>query len=114
LFRYAALARHLDAPMRQIDLARRMRIRVDAHHAAKPKRRLMPAPIEVKPPWVCVDFNGNAVLGAGCEDLLDVDVIAWATQQLPPCHMPQDSRVGICDRADDALGLRCTIYPELS
>jgi hypothetical protein len=47
-FRHAALARHLDAPMRQVNFPRRVRIRVDAHHAAKTQGRLVPAPVKVK------------------------------------------------------------------
>jgi hypothetical protein len=34
LFGHAALARHFHAPMREVDLARGMRIGIDAHHAA--------------------------------------------------------------------------------
>src|SRR2546423_617155 len=49
-FGHAAFARHLDAPMRQIDFACRMRIGIDAHHAAKAERRFVPTPVEVKPP----------------------------------------------------------------
>jgi hypothetical protein len=94
-FRHAALARHLDAPMRQVNFPRRVRIRVDAHDAAKTQGRLVPAPVKVKPPGVRVDFNGDAVLRAGRENLLDIDVIAWTAQKLPPGHMPEDGRVWI-------------------
>ena len=95
LLRYAALARHLDAPVREIEFARRMRIRIDAHHATKPQRRLMPPPIKVKTPRIRVDFNGDAVLGAGRKDLLDVNVVPGTAQKLPPGHMPKDGGKGI-------------------
>ena len=66
-FRDTAFARHLDPPVRQINFPRRVRIRIDAHHATKVERRLVPAPIKVKPPRICVDFNGDTVFGAGRE-----------------------------------------------
>ena len=113
LFRDTALARHLDPPVRQINFARRMRIRIDAHHATKVERRLVPAPIKVKPPRICVDFNGDAVFGAGREDFLDIDVVPRTAQKLASGHMPKDGGIGIGDRADDALGLRRAVHFKL-
>src|SRR4051812_46784392 len=45
--RYAALARHLDAPVHVVELADRMRIRIDAHHAAEVQSGLVPPPIKI-------------------------------------------------------------------
>ena len=91
-----------------------MRIRIDAHHAAtKVERRLVPAPIKVKPPRICVDFNGDAVFGAGREDFLDIDVVPRTAQKLASGHMPKDGGIGIGDRADDALGLRRAVHFKL-
>src|SRR5947207_817 len=67
-----------------------MRIRIDAHHATKVERRLVPAPIKVKPPRICVDFNSDAVFGAGREDFLDIDVVPRTAQKLASGHMPKD------------------------
>ena len=57
---HATLARHLDAPMRQIDLTGRMGVGIDAHHATKLEGALMPAPVKVEAPRVGVHFNGKA------------------------------------------------------
>jgi hypothetical protein len=39
-------------------------------------------------------------------------VSSGAAQQLPPGHMPEDRRIGIGHRADDALGLRRAVHLE--
>ena len=68
LRRHPALLRHLDAPVRQVDFAGRVCIRVDAHHAPKLQRALMPAPIKVKTPGISVDLHGHAMRGAGFQE----------------------------------------------
>jgi hypothetical protein len=52
---HTALPRHLNAPVRQVDLVRRMRIRVDAHDAPEFKRTFVPTPVEIEPPWIGID-----------------------------------------------------------
>ena len=74
----------------------------------------MPAPIEIKPPRVGVNFNGNAMLGAGREHSLDVDFVPRPPQELPPGHMAQDGGVRIGDGAEDTLSLRLAIKLEAS
>jgi hypothetical protein len=103
---HAALARHLDAPVRKINLAGRMGIGVDAHHASKIERPLVPAPIQIETPWVRVDFDGNAMGGAGGEDALNVDFVSRPSEQLTPGHVSKDGGVRICNCADDALCLQ--------
>ncbi len=78
--RHATFARHLDAPMRQIDFAGRMRVRVDAHHAAKIERALMPAPVQIEPPRIGIDLDGDAMSGARGKDFLDIDLVAGTAQ----------------------------------
>jgi hypothetical protein len=41
--------RNLSRPSRKM----RMRVGIDAHHAAEPQRRVVPAPAEIKPPGIC-------------------------------------------------------------
>ena len=72
----------------------------------------MPAPIEIKPPRVGVDLNGNPVLGTGREDRLDIHIIARPAQQLPSGHVAEDSGKRIPHRADDALRLGLAVELE--
>jgi hypothetical protein len=72
----------------------------------------MPTPIKIEPPWVRVDLNRDPVLGTCCEHFLSGDLVARTAQQLPSGHMPEDRRVGIGHRADDAFGLRCAVHVE--
>ena len=69
--RDTALAGHLDAPMHVVELRNRVRVRIDAQHAAELKRRLMPAPIQVETPWVGVDLHDDIMLCACPKHLLD-------------------------------------------
>src|SRR5262249_8643679 len=109
---HAALARHLDAPVRKINLAGRMGIGVDAHHASKIERPLVPAPIQIETPRVRVDFDGHAMGGAGGEDALNVDFVPRPSEQLTSGHVPKDGGVRICNCADDALCLQFRIELE--
>ena len=104
LRRHPALPRHLDSQVRQVDFAGRVCIRFDAHHAPKLQRALMPAPIKVKTPGIGVDLHGHAMRGAGFENWRDI-LEAGPPQQLAAGHMAKDGGVGICYRAQDALGL---------
>ena len=40
----------------------------------------MPVPIEIKPPGIGIDLHRDPVLGAGFEDLLDIDFVAGASE----------------------------------
>src|SRR5437868_3276586 len=59
------LARQLHSPVGMIDLIGRMCVGIDAHHAATFKLALVPAPIQIEPPWIGIDFNGDAARRAG-------------------------------------------------
>src|SRR6188768_4076413 len=87
VWRYAALARHLDAPMHMIQFANGVRIGIDAEDAAVVERCLMPAPVKIKTPGVRVYFDGDPILPAGFENFIDVDVIARTALKLPACHV---------------------------
>ena len=52
-----------------------------------------------------IDFNSNAMLSAGFQNLVDVDLISWAALELPPDHVAENGRIGILDRLEDTLGL---------
>ena len=69
---HATFAGHFHTPVRQIEFVGRMGIWVDAHDAADLQGPTMPAPIEIQPPRVSVDLNGNPLLGTSGEDRLDV------------------------------------------
>ena len=60
----AALTRHRDAPVHVVELGDRVRVRIDAEHAAERKGCLVPAPIQVKAPRVGIYFHRDAVSGA--------------------------------------------------
>jgi len=61
-------------PSHEVDLGCRVRGWVNAKYAAEFKPALVPAPVEIEPLRVRIDLDGNAVLRAGCENLLDVDL----------------------------------------
>jgi hypothetical protein len=61
-----------------IDLNGRMCVGIDAHHAATFKPALVPAPIQIEPPWIGIDFNGDAARRAGSKNFLNVDLVAAA------------------------------------
>ena len=109
---HAAFARHLDAPMRQIEFAGGMGVGVDAHHAAEIERTPMPAPIEIEPPGIGIDLDGDAIFGTGNQNLFDIDLISGPPQQLPPRHVAENSGVGIGHGTDDPLRLFLAIHLE--
>src|SRR5689334_4035418 len=65
--RQAAFACEFHAPSHKVNLGCRVRVRVDAKHAAEFKPALVPAPVEIEPPRVRIDLDGNAVPRAGRE-----------------------------------------------
>ena len=87
---HAAFARHLNAPMGQVEFPSRMGVGVDAHHAAEVERALMPAPIQIEPPRIGVDLDGDAVLGTDGENFFHIDLVAGPAQELTPRHVAKD------------------------
>ena len=78
--RHAAFSGHLDAPVHMIELPDGVSVGIDAEDAAVIQRLLVPAPVKVKPPRVGIDFNGDAVFGAGFQNSVDVDLISRAAR----------------------------------
>ena len=62
--------------MHMVQLPDGVGVGINAEDAAVIERLLVPAPVEIEPPWMRVDFHGDAVLGAGFEDFVDIDLIA--------------------------------------
>src|SRR6185436_15063271 len=98
--------RHRDAPAGQVDFGRRVRIRIDAEHAAELEPARVPAPVEVEAPGIGIDLDGNAVLGASGEDPLGIDAVAFAAEELASGHVPENGRVRVGYGAKEAFGLR--------
>ena len=98
--------------MRKVDFICRVRVGIDAHHAAQLKGALVPPPIKVEPPWVCVDFDGYALRCAGGKNALDINLITGTAEKLPSCHVSENGRVRILDSAQNARRLRFTIKRE--
>ena len=87
--RNAALAGHFYAPVvHMVQLPDGVRVRIDAEDAAIIERLLVPAPVEVESPWMRIDFDGDAVLGAGFKDFVDVDLISRSAGELAPGRWP--------------------------
>ncbi|HKU52387.1 MAG TPA: hypothetical protein VJQ25_07970, partial [Nitrospira sp.] len=84
VFRDCALAGHQYAPPDIVDLVRRMGVGIDAEQTPQVKTAFAPAPVQIEPPRDGIELDGDAVLGAGCKDLLHVHFVAGASQQLPP------------------------------
>ena len=66
--------------MHMVKLADGVGIWIDAKNAAIFKRLLMPAPIEIEPPGIGVDLHGDAMRGAGGQNLLDINFVAGSAQ----------------------------------
>jgi hypothetical protein len=90
-----------------------MGIGIYAHQAPEPERRLVPPPVQIEPPWVRVDFDRNAVPGAGGQNLLGIDLITRPSRQPPPRYVTEDGRIRIGHGADDALCLCRAVQLEL-
>src|SRR4051812_39903239 len=65
LLRDAPLSRHFDAPMCKRNLIRIMRVGIDAHETSERERALVPAPVQIEPPRICIDLDSHAMRGAG-------------------------------------------------
>src|SRR4051794_36535735 len=91
-----------------------MRIRVDAEQASQCQRALAPAPVHVQPPRVSVDLDRHAMLGAGAQNALHVDLVARSPHQLPSRDMTQDGRMRVLDGLDDPVRLLLAAEPELA
>jgi hypothetical protein len=70
--------------MHVVELGDRVRVGIDAEHAAEVECGLVPPPIQVEPPRVGIDLNHDVMLGTGTQRLLDVDFVAWPPLQLAP------------------------------
>ena len=110
--RDTALAGHLDTPVHVVELGDRVRVRIDAQHATEFERGLVPAPVQVEPPWVGVDLYGDVMLGAGPQHLLEVDFVARPPLELAPGHVPDDGGMRIADGPKEALRLRFAVQLE--
>ena len=103
--RHAAFAGHFDTPVHVVELPDGVGVGINAEDAAVIQSLLMPAPVEIEPPRMGIDFNRNAVLSAGSQNLVDVDLISRAALELSSGHVAENGRVGILDRRKDTLGL---------
>ena len=110
--RNASFARHLNSPVREVDFICRVRVGIDAHHAAQLEGGLVPSPVKVEPPWVCIDFDGYAPRCAGSENALDINLITGTAKKLPSCHVSENGRGRILNSAQNARCLRFTIKRE--
>src|SRR6185437_5118290 len=111
---HAALSRHCQAPSCEIDFTCRMCVWVDAENAAELQTALVPSPIQVQSPDIGIDFHCHPMLGAGSQNRIDIDVVAWPAQELPSGHMSKDCRVWIGRCMQDSLRLRGAILAELT
>src|SRR5829696_10035505 len=95
LWRDAAFAGHQHAPAGEIDLIRRVCVRVDAEYAAEFEGSPVPPPVHVEPVRVRIDFDSDPVLGAGPEDRVNVDLVARSAQQHAARQVAENRREGI-------------------
>src|SRR3954469_19787471 len=100
------LARHRDAPLHVVELGDRVRVRIDAEHAAELKGGLVPAPIQIEPPWMSVDLDNDVVFGAGTQHFLDIDFVAWPSLELAAGHVSDDGSMRMRDGPKQPQGLR--------
>ena len=96
--RHAALAGHFDTPVHVVELPNGVGVGINAEYAAVIQSLLMPAPVEIEPPRMGIDFNRNAVLSAGSQNPVDVDLISRAALELSAGHVAENGRIGILDR----------------
>jgi hypothetical protein len=82
-----------------------MGIRIDAYRASEVERLPMPSPIEIEAPRIGVDLDRHSVLCACLEDFSDLNLVAWASEQLPTGHVTQNRGAGIRNGAKDAVSL---------
>src|SRR4051812_34178157 len=110
--RHATFTGHLNPPVSKVEFTGGVSVRIDAHKAAKFERSLVPPPVEIKPPRMGVDLDRDAMAGARFQHFLNIDVVPWPTEQLPPCHVAYDGCMWIGDRPNNALGLAFNIQSE--
>jgi hypothetical protein len=91
-----------------------MRIGVDAENASKLQTALVPPPVQVQSPRIGIDFHSDAMLGTGSENRIDIDVVAWSTQELSSSHVPKNRCIRIGYSTDNPLGLRTSVLSKLS
>src|SRR5712671_3767720 len=75
IFRHGPLAGHQYAPLDVVDFFGRVGIGIDAEHAPQLQPAGAPTPVEIETPWVGVDLDGDAVLGAGFKNLFHIDFV---------------------------------------
>src|ERR1700712_3646502 len=107
-----ALAGHGDPPVHVVELGDRVRVRINAEHAAKLKGGLVPAPIKIEPPWMSVDLDNDVMLGAGAQHFLDVDFVAWPPLELAAGHVSDDGSMRMRDGPKQPQGLRLAVQFE--
>jgi hypothetical protein len=90
-----------------------MRVGIDAEEAPELKTALVPSPVQIKAPGIGIDFHGHAMLSAGSQNHIDIDVVARPAQELPSGHMSKDCRVWIGYRPQNPIRLRGTILAKL-
>jgi hypothetical protein len=95
-----------------VELGDRVRVRIDAEHAAELKGGLVPAPIQIEPPWMSVDLDNDVMLGAGTQHFLDVDFVAWPPLELAPGHVSDDGSMRMRDGPKQAQSLRFAVQFE--
>src|SRR5689334_15474775 len=91
-----------------------MGIGVNAELAPELDPAAQPPPVEIEPPRVAIDLDRDAVLGAGGQHALYVQVIARPAEQLPACHVADHGDEWVRGRAHEAFGLRLPIEAELT
>jgi hypothetical protein len=89
---------------------RRVRVRIDAQPASQFERAAEPSPIQVEPPRIRVQLDGDVVARASLEDGLDIELVSGPSQKLSA--VSKDGGVGICDRVHDAPRLFLGIEPK--
>jgi hypothetical protein len=75
-FAGTALPRHLDAPVRQVDFASRVRIRINAHDASNSIARSCQRQSRSRRQGLALISTVDAVFGAGFQNSLGIDFVA--------------------------------------
>src|SRR4051794_14205113 len=72
----------------------------------------MPAPIQIEPPRIGIDLDGDAVARACLKDGFNIELISRPPQKLPAGHMSENRGVRVRHGSDDAPGLLLRIETE--
>ena len=83
-----------------------MCVGIDAEHASEINGLLVPPPIQIQPPGIGINLYCYAVLCAGGENTLNVDIIPGPSQKLTSRHMAKNGRIWICHRPQNTFCLR--------